>query len=328
MLARSWELKSEEPREAEELARQGLEHLDTLEATQGGSREINDSKARAWVYMGNARRIQGDLREARQMIGRAEELLAWGTHEPLRRAEFLWIKAGFLAASREFEEAERLLDQAIAIYRWARDDESRGTVLITKALLHHHAGATERSLPVLREAEALIDPERNPWLGLSIKQTMSMFLYHTGRIEEADALLPEVREMSERYGKYLDKLRVRWLEGWVASGRGDDEEAEQHFRAVRKEFLEQKISQDAALVSLDLAALLLEQGRVAETKELAQEMLSIFQSLDIQRDAFAALILFHKAALREEATVGMVKDIAAYLKRASRNPALKFEEPS
>jgi hypothetical protein len=57
-------------------------------------------------------------------------------------------------------------------------------------------------------------------------------------------------------------------------------------------------------------------------------MLPIFDSLDIRREAFASLILFQQAALREEATVQMVQEIAACLRKASAQPALRYEKPS
>jgi hypothetical protein len=55
---------------------------------------------------------------------------------------------------------------------------------------------------------------------------------------------------------------------------------------------------DAALVSLHLATLLLEQGRNAEVRKLAEQMLWIFQDKKIHREALASLTIFCEASRR------------------------------
>jgi hypothetical protein len=54
-------------------------------------------------------------------------------------------------------------------------------------------------------------------------------------------------------------------------------------------------------------------------------MLPIFRSLEVHREAMAALIVFQQAAEEERATLGLVEEIAAYLRRAARDPGLPFE---
>ena len=83
---------------------------------------------------------------------------------------------------------------------------------------------------------------------------------------------------------------------------------------------------DAAQVSLDLAALYLRQGRSEETRLLATELIPIFQSRDIYREALAAVIVFQQAAAMEQLTAGLVEEIAAYLEKARCNPELRFRD--
>ena len=78
-------------------------------------------------------------------------------------------------------------------------------------------------------------------------------------------------------------------------------------------------------MTLDLANLYLQQGRSAEVRELAEEMLDVFLSHDIHRQALAALSVFQKAAEMDHATPRLVHEITAYLHRARRNPCLRFE---
>jgi len=54
-------------------------------------------------------------------------------------------------------------------------------------------------------------------------------------------------------------------------------------------------------------------------------MLPIFLSQDVHRQALAALAAFQHAAEMDRATPCLVRDLAAYLLRARRNPKLAFQ---
>ena len=73
-----------------------------------------------------------------------------------------------------------------------------------------------------------------------------------------------------------------------------------------------------------MAAVYARQGRAAETKRLAGEMLPIFRSREIHREAIAALLCFQRAAEMEQVTQSMIGEIASYLERARANPGLRF----
>ena len=94
---------------------------------------------------------------------------------------------------------------------------------------------------------------------------------------------------------------------------------------MRQDFLAEKIAYDYALVSLELAALHLEQGRTGLVKEIAEEMLWIFEGEKVHKEALAALTLFRQAATVEEARAEWTRRMVKYLYRAQSNPRLRFE---
>ena len=67
---------------------------------------------------------------------------------------------------------------------------------------------------------------------------------------------------------------------------------------MRRVFGRRELTFDYALVSLELAVLLLEQGHTTEVGALAEEMLRIFRTQKIEREALVALHLFCDAAHR------------------------------
>jgi len=328
LLDRSWQARSEDPEASEQLGQVALVVLDHLRGPVRDRLRLFDLRARAWANIANARRIRFDITGAREAFAEAEKHLAQGTRDPRQRADLLRQKSIFLRERHQLQEADALADQALAIYRWAQDREGECKCLINKANLHEIQGDLQGAEEVLVKAENLLDPSFDPYLKMCVRLSRVYYLSIAGEAEAAQSLLPEARELARNVGKRLDRLRLRWTEARIAMGLDETDRAEALLREVRDGFLEDDIGYDAALVSLELATLLLEQNRVAETKDLAREMLRVFESLDIRREAFAALIMFHKAALQERATVEMARDLARSLQRVSVNPALRYEEPS
>jgi hypothetical protein len=143
-------------------------------------------------------------------------------------------------------------------------------------------------------------------------------LTKAGRYSEAVPLLPGVQALSEAHGSQLDRIRLRWVEARVAAGTGDGERARRILGEVRRGFLERGIVYDAALASLELATLWIEEGRTAEVRALAAEMVAVFRAQKVAREALAALLTFEAATARETATVSLVREISARLERARR----------
>jgi hypothetical protein len=103
------------------------------------------------------------------------------------------------------------------------------------------------------------------------------------------------------------------------AGQGRTAAAQAGLEQVRRKFADLEMPYDAALASLDLAALWLNTGRTAEVKELAIEMEAIFRAKNIHREALAALVLFWEAAKREAATLELVRGVIAEIETAKRS---------
>jgi hypothetical protein len=97
------------------------------------------------------------------------------------------------------------------------------------------------------------------------------------------------------------------------------------FAEVRQTFEALSLTFDYALVSLDLAFVLLELGRTAEVCSVAEKMLAIFEAQGVHREALAAVRIFSEAAKREAATVELTQRVARFLRRSQLDPELRFE---
>lgn len=325
LLERSQEQNFDDPAAGEGLALLALEITDRLE---GFSEErLEDFQARAWAGVANARRVRSDLRGSEEAFAIAFSHLARGAGEPMERAVLLDLKASLLRAQRRFAGALQLLSRAIHIFRQLGEKHRAGRSLINMSIVFHNAGESERAIPLLYSALDLIDSSREPRLLLAAWNNLIDDLAQSKQFLEAQKLLVRARPLYRQFPEPWVQNRRRWVEGKIARGLGQEGDAEALFLRARDGFLMEDAAYDTALVSLDLAALYAKQGRVKEVKRTAEEMMPIFSSRQIHREALAALMFWKQAVDAERAGAELVSGVAAFLKRARHDPDLRFEEP-
>jgi tetratricopeptide (TPR) repeat protein len=307
---------SKNPELAKELGKLALDLSQHLDTSIYGTEAIEDLRARAWAYIGNAHRVRFELREAQDALDRALLHLRQGTREPWERAVWLDLKASLLRAQRQFDEAMKLLKRALVLFLAVGDRYRAGRTLISMDHVLYCAGQAEKGIPLLYQALDLIDPEQDARLLFSAKHNLIDNLADAGRHMEAQRLLMQTRSLYHRFDEPAFRNRRRWVEGKIARGIGQPERAEELLLKARTGFQEQDAAYEIALVSLELAGLYAEQGRTAEIKRLAEEMVPIFSSRQIHREALAALALWCQAVQTETAGAELAAQVASAIRRS------------
>ncbi len=270
-------------------------------------------RARAFAYLANARRVLGELRSSEAAFRKAEACLdRSGLGDPGTEAEILDMKSSLR------REALELSDRALALYREARDTHGVGIGLLKKGKILEEAGDLGPA-EWLQQSAAEIDASGDPRLSTSLRYNLVGCLTLAGRHSEAERLLPEVRSLFQETAQPLDWVRLRWAEGSIACGLGRTGEAEPAFREVQREFLDRGMDYNAALVALDLAGLLAHEGRTAELKSLAAELLQAFEMREIYREAAAVFLLFRQACEEERFTNELARHLASLLRERRRD---------
>jgi tetratricopeptide (TPR) repeat protein len=326
LIEKSFEEGFRDAARAIELAERGLLLAGLLDAERYGRSVVQDLQARAWAYLGNARRIAFDLAGADAALARAERLVEEGSADPLEEARVLDLRASLLSDQGRFEQAAELLEVVIDIYGDVGEPHRKGRAMISKGVFLGYSGWPEEAIRQIRKGLGLIDWDREPRLVLMARHNLTWFLNDCGRAEEALRQLERFRHTYRDFADAWTALRLSWLDGRIAGGLGRLEQAESVLREVRRSFLAAGHGYDAALVTLDLAHLHLEKGRTAEVRVLAEELLDLFLTQDIHRQALAALAVFQQAVAMDVATPALVAAISSYLVRARKNPQLRFEK--
>jgi tetratricopeptide (TPR) repeat protein len=230
------------------------------------------------------------------------------------------LTASLYIDQRRFQEARRLLDCVYSVYQHAGDEQAAARTFVSKGIASNYALEPDEAIRFLTEGIRQIDPAQDPKLVLAAVHGLLWCLVDAGLASEADRLLPGARPLYDIHGEHFDELRRLWLEGRIDAQLGKDDRAEETLLHVREELREADQAYDVALVSLDLAALWLQQGRTAEIQELVDEMITIFRSRSIQREALGALLMLRKAIETDQATAALLRTVTTELWRGERFP--------
>ena len=274
----------------------------------------------AAAHVANTLRVKGDLEGAEATFTAAKRLWQAGSDpssvlDPGRLAD---LEASLRIGQRRFAEALALLDEALALGR------SPARVLVNKGSTLEVMGEYDRAIETLLQAVPLVERQGDRRLMNILNCNLGCALCHTGRFDKAAELAAEVRACAAEMGDHLLALRGLWLQGRVAAGLGQREEALSLLAQARREFALREMDYDVALALLEEAALLLDQGRTQEVKALASELACVFRSKGVHREALAALRLFQQAAEREDASADLARRVLHYLFRARYDQGLRF----
>lgn len=326
LLEQAQEAGFSDPVRSSELARLAVTLADLLAGETAGE-GIEGLRARAWAQLGNALRIRSDHAGAERVFEVAAGLLESSQVSPLETARVLDLQASLKRDQRRFDEATVLMDRVIVIYRGLGQKALLGRALKQKSMICGESGDPEGEIALLRRALELLSPEGEPLTFLAARHNLILALCAAERPRDAFALLFHTRPFYLKQGDRLNLLRLRWAEGTVALGLQRHEQAAVAFHEVREAFLDLGLDYDAALASLDLTEVYAIQGRTADVRRLAEEMLEVFQSRNIHREALGALAALQQAARLEKAGLVLVREISSFLRRARTRPDLRFDQP-
>lgn len=316
LLETSWDLRESDPAGMLHLAELGVEAAEQLDPQTCGAAPLADLRAQAWAGLANACRVADRLSLAEAAMSRAFAARDEGTGSPLLRARLAELSASLLCDQRHFPEAFRLLDLAWRLYRRHGDPHEAARVLITKGLHTGYTGDPEEGIRLIARGLRRVDRERDPRLVFQALHNVLLFRVELEEFRTARRHLWEMRPLYARYADRIAQVKLRWIEGKIFVGLGDLERAEAAFLQAKQAFEAEELTYDSALISFDLAALWLRQGKAADVHRLASEMLDAFRSRYIAREALASLLMLRDAAGRNEATLDLIEIVASVFQRS------------
>ncbi|HYU31086.1 MAG TPA: hypothetical protein VEW48_02905 [Thermoanaerobaculia bacterium] len=299
------------------LARLAREIAERVQGPEGWCRCVVGYAA---AHAPNVLRVAGELEAARVELEAAKQLWSSGSDPDrvLDPGRLLDLEASLCRDERQFERALALLDEAFPV------SHSPGRILVNKGSTLEVMGETRRAIETFLQAELYVDRAAEPRLWYKMISNLAVHFVDTGRYAEAAGLVEQARTLADELGDAIDASRLTWVEGRIAAGQGRREEALRLLDQARREFAARRLWYDVALARQEVAALLLDEGRTAEVKPLAAELVEIFESKGVHLEALAALRLFAQAAEREQATAELARSVLRFLLRARHDQSLRY----
>ncbi len=229
-------------------------------------------------------------------------------------ARVLSLQGSLLMDTRRFSEAIQVLEAASEAA--AADEKApvalRAEIAINQSLVLGLAGQDMEAIRPIRNLLTNRHENLPPHLQLYLRHRMAEQFVYAGEPASARELLAEVRKLSKKAGRGLDALRVDWLEGRIGLAEGHHEQALEIFQALQQSFLEEAAFHEAALLSLEIAGVLLALDRPVETTEHARRALVLFLPLQLSKEMHSALALLAQAAERQSLSQHLITALLRY----------------
>ncbi len=324
-LEHSWQLRHEDPPQMVDfawLAKVAAENLDTR---RYGLKQVLDFQARTSAELGNAYRVANRFPEAAESLGRARELYELGTRDEALEIRLLELEGSLAADRRQFGRASEKLLKVLRFYGRRRNFQLAGRTLISMGLYAGYACECEKAVYLLQKGLALINEKEDPGLACAAAHNLILFLVENDRFEEAKKLRLVHSRHLVNPGGHINQLKFRALDGLLDAGLGKYARAAAIFREVKEEFEKINLPLMAGTEALNLAAVLLRQGKTGEATTVGLEATDTFIKHQIQREALQGVILLRDSFREHTATVEKVEEVARFLRRLEVDPALRFE---
>jgi tetratricopeptide (TPR) repeat protein len=289
----------------------------------GSAPKRADLLALGWRQYANALRVSGRMREAEEAFAKAQRFCEEGTGDPPLRATLLTRLGSLRYFQRRFDEAIALDDEAIRIYSELSEDRSVAPIMVHKAIAQIYAGEPAAAVRTLNRAVPLIDNEGDPHLLLGACMNLIVAYLAMGEPEHALSLYFEARGLFQDFQDPLVALRAAWQEGLLLRDLGHVRAAEGALLRAREGFQERELHYEVAAISLDLSEVYLRLGEIGKLQEAVEQMVPIFQSLEVGREMLAALLQLQKADQQGRQAFELIRFLRSRLEQLPQRQPLK-----
>ncbi|MGH9362317.1 MAG: hypothetical protein ACRD2T_10410, partial [Thermoanaerobaculia bacterium] len=272
---------------------------------------VHDARVLAWAQLATAHRVRGELPQARTGFRRAFEHREQGSGDPRLRARLCSQMATLCYETREFGKAMALLTEAVAISRRQGDRPEEAMALMLLGIVAIVSGDPEVALAPLRLSFRMLNRPQDQTLRRAALQNLVRCWIDLGRPDRAYTLCADAEPLVARCTDTSLVLLWEWHRGLIDRDLGLLDAAETRLRRARDGYIQLNLSQDVAVLSLDLASVYLHAGKVPQALQALSDAIPIFQALGIQRDLLAALLQLRRIAHQSDRALALLQKVTA-----------------
>jgi hypothetical protein len=339
LLEASWQLRYEGSERMGQLAEQARDLAERLTAeAAGGEGRLADLRCRVWAGLANAHRVCDRLSEAKSSLDRAFSYFAEGTKNAALNILLHEVLAALAADERNFFLAEESAHTVYQIAREERDFHHAGQALLQAGTYMGWAGRPREAARYLKRGLRLIDTAREPELETLALQNLAAFLVDCREFKRAQRMVWDLERQYDFAEPDLRGLKLRGIQARIHFGEGDFARAEAEYLTLRDGLEQAGRPYLTAITALELSQVYLAaaekalhaQGPEGERRALLEKFahtviaaLAIFRSLQIDREALAAIILLEHSLHQESFSHDLLQQVIATLRSADRSSRVR-----
>jgi tetratricopeptide (TPR) repeat protein len=275
---------------------------------------VHDARALARGQLASSHRVRSELPAARWAFSKAFCELERGSGDSALRARLCGQMAALCYETRDFAKATTLLVEAVTISRRLRDRPGEAMALMQLGIVAIVAGSPEAALAPLRLSFHMLDRPQDETLQRAALQNLVRCWIDLGRPDRAYTLCVDAEPLLAGCTDTTMMLHWEWHRGLIDRDLGLLDAAETRLCRAREGFLRLDLSQDVAVLLLDLASVYLRTGKVPKALQALSDAIPIFQALGIQRDLLAALLGLRQIAHDSERALAVLQRVTAQVR--------------
>jgi len=289
---------------------------------------VDQLRATAWKERANAQMLLGQCAEAHDSLDRAERFYRRIRNSGHGLSIVALVRASLLLQQEQFEEAMKMAERAELGLAHAGDNQRRMDALFLRACVTYEAGRPDEAVPLFRQVIEYGENTKSvQWIGRG-SYAIGNCEVDRGNIGEASLQFHRALMIFREAGPEAHRIFTEWGIARVVLHGGKPSEAVRRLRDVAAEFEKRSMVTFAALVGLDITEVLLALERPKEIAKLAQHLFSVFTKAGILTGALSAFAYLKEAASAKRLTTTDVDFIRIFLRRAERQPSLRFSPPA
>ncbi len=261
-------------------------------------------RLRALCVLGSAFRVTGDLDQAERVYQAALSLIGRKSVPEEECANLLFRIGCLRSVQHRMDEALRLADESIAVYRKSRPEVRQrylGEVLTVRGTFHQMAGQSAAAVKDWSEALSCTDPRALPRIHHVASHNLVCSLVERAvdprALSRVESYLSQARKFLSKRPRSVQKLRLVWLQGLTMIRFGSTRRGEAALNSARQGLIEMQAPFDMAMVSLYLGRYLYRNRQFTKLRSLAVETVQLFKAQCTDVRAHQALEHWEQAVM-------------------------------
>jgi tetratricopeptide (TPR) repeat protein len=329
LIEASEEVLPNAPPDGLEMARVAMEIATIIQPGQYRPDAVIKARAAARRQYAYSLFYTGDFANALARVDEAEHMLdacAIADHD---RARLGIVRTVISSAQERHDVALQSARASAEVFRAYGDRTRLASALFAEAYALMSQLRFTESLPLLLDIEQRYREDIDADTRARVLGNIAWCQWETGLITDSLRTYQIVTAIYDELGIHAESARIRYQIAFLLASAGRTREAEARLRSVREEFSRLEMTHNAVLAGLDLAELLLLDGKFDEVEFLARQALQQFQAAGVEytANALTALTFIQEAAKDRRVTAEAVRSVKRHIERLPEEPRLQFAPP-